>query len=637
MERAFGPTIKSAILVLLICGCSGGANPANPNSAISDFAAEPTGHQSWGTWDVAVDADSGVTIVPLRTAEFNANVVKFLQPPMAPINLLTMALVSGSDIPNGYLVLDITLRHPFNGLGQYRGFDVRGIILTKGGIEGLHDPTISYRTPDGARLLNADGYTRWWNQVEFTSYNTILGYTDGAKSTPGFLSTATLNPYKLFADGLASNAPLNSLNYDSRATFSTNPGVNTRRYRLQFKITDIPKFGFRYSIDASWSLPDPSFAPDYPVEAFDLSANCQEPYFIQAPVFEEMPYFVDDTTFGGDAVFLLTVGDWQASSPDQVLSQLSHIWIESPMLFDTPVDVLPNLEFVSSNHHTQATFRCTLTGLHPTSLTDQWLLITAESANPDTYAPQINGDPGAFAWPDQPLAAFALVDVPISDEGPQQPGDYWIVGLPDWCSLTEFCTDGADNLQLITNLVKWDLDGPFNDNSMVKWWEGHVIPTPPYSTYIIQQRVESLNYTFTRTSEPAFDPTGCRMIIIVLVHGGAPNYPPFTDQEVADMKDFVKNGGVLCVLIENPNYFDPISFDQLMDQLGAPLGFGGYAEPPSNTTVTTDITPHYLTSNMLSWQYWTCGEFTLESPDCISLIRTAYGEHVVVLAPIDVD
>jgi hypothetical protein len=587
-------------------------------------------------WDIACDTRTGeIKTVPLRTADFNSNVVRFLQPPASPISMLTVSLQPGSNLPAGYLVLNITLRHPFFSLPQFRGFDVRGIILTEGGSIGIHDSGISYRLPDGSLLLNPDGYTRWWNQTEFTSYGLIFGYTEGSKATPGFTATATLNPYKLFADGLAPDAPVNTLDPDSRATFSTSPGINTRRYRAQFDINGTPKIRFKYAVDASWSLPDPSYNPDFPIEAYDLSANCQEPYLLQAPIFEEKPYWVNVTTYGGDAVFLLTIGDWQAKSGPDVLSQLSHVWVESPTLLDSPLDIIPGMEFVSSTHPTQATFRCTIPHCHPTGPTGQQFLITAESANPTTYAPSIDGDPNAFVWPKAPLAAYALVDVPISDQGPVEPQEYWVVGLPDWCSLTEFCTDGADNLQLITNLVKWDLDGPYNDNSVVKWWEGHIQPTPPWGTYVIDQHVTSLGYTFARTSEPVFDPTNCRMIIVVLAMSLGSQYLPFSDAEIADMKHFVKDGGVLCFLIENPDYFNPVAM-AVIDQLGIPLGYGGYAQPPSTATITSDITPDYLTSNMQSWQYWTCGKWVLNSPDCVSLIRTPTGEHVVVKAPIEV-
>jgi len=639
MQVRYWSVISIILIAMLVFpGCSK-ENPVDtgnmdePYSQVQDMLE---GHSLWGLYEVICDSLGDTEVLPLRTAQFNANVVKFLQPPASPVHMMAVSIAPGSDIASGFWVLDITLRHPFFEYSQFRGFDVRGIILTEGGAMGIHDPTVSYREDSGTRVINADGYTRWWNMMEFTSYNTILGYTEGDMSTPGFTATATVNPYKLFADSLDELAPLAALDPDSRATFGTMPGINKRRYRIQFDIDGgTTPVRFKYAIDASWSLPDPSYEPDFPVEAYDLSANCQEPYMLQVPIFEKIPYYENYSVYGGDAEFLLTVGDWQSESDETVLDQLDHIWIESPTLIDSPIDVLPTAEFVSSNHTTRTTYRITVPDCHPTGLENQKFFITAESSDPSSYAPAIQGDPYNFDWPEAHLAAYAVVDVPISPDGPPDPDSYWVVGLPDWCALTEHCTSGVDNLQLVTNLVEWDLEGPNNENMTVKWWGGKLSPHAPYSTSIIQSHVQSLGYTFVRTYETTFDPTDCRMIIVNFVRSGGAQYLPFSEEEIHEMKLFVEDGGVLCFLIENTNYFSPITFNPLMDSLGVPMQYGGSAEPPSDTTLATDITDHYVTTGVANFQYWTCGEFELQSDDCISLVRSPSGEHIVVLAPMD--
>ncbi len=629
--------ILPALFALLSCSHGDPLNPDPLADNVSSDHQAQCRRQPWGLWEFRCDpVDGSVEAVPLRGAMFNANVVRFLQPPSSPANLITVAPGPGGDPSNGYWVLDITFRHPFIGASKFRGFDVRGIIMAEGDVASIHDPTATYHATDGTRLLNPDGYTRWWNQQEFTTYGTVLGYTEGVKAIPGFESTSTVNPYKLFTDALDEEAPVNSMNADLRASFATRPGVNTRRYKIQFDLDGSPPIRFKYAVDASWSLPDSAYAPEYPIEAFDLSANCQELYLLRDLYFEEIPYFEDESTYGGDAVFFLGIGDWQATSADNVLDQLSHLWIESPTLIDEPIDALPLLELISSNHFTQGVYRLAIEGCHPTGLADQYFFITAESAHPDSYMPQIEGDPYMFDWPDAPLAAHNIVQVPINPEAPPQPTDHWVVGLPDWCALTEHCTDGADNLQLVTNLVTWDLEGPYNDNLVVKWWEGHVTPSPPYSTYIIENHIATLGYMFRRTNEAIFDPTECRMIIVNFVTSPGGRTLPFTEDEVQGMKDFVAGGGILCFLIENPTYCDPTHFETLMDSLEVPLGYGGQAEPPSTTTLTTDITDHYLTTGVNSFQYWTCGEFILESEECVSLVRSWFGEHIVPVAPIDV-
>ncbi len=632
------------LALLLLIGCGQGdpvsVEPGTGESTASSSASSSPAceRMTWGIWDFICDPATGsLETIPLRSAGFNVNVVRFLQPPISPVNMLTVSIQSGTDIPNGLWVVDVNIRHPFFSMPIYRGFDVRGIVMAEGSVVGMHDSGVLYHAPDGTRLLNPDGYTRWWNQTEFTSYGKIFGYTEGSRAIPGFTSTATLNPYKLFADDLGEKDPVFALDPDRRATFGTVPGINSRRYVIQFDIDGgSPPVRFKYAVDASWALPDKLYEPIYPLEAYSPSANCREVYLLSTAEFEEIPYYVDPSTNGGSAVFGLTIGDWQATPTTTVLDELSHIWVESPTMLSAPIDVLPSAQIIGSDHPTQATVRITVPGCHPTGPDDQYFLITAESAHPDSYMPQIQGDPYAFDWPDAALAAYSIVDVPISDQAPQLESGL-VVGLPDWCSLTEFCTNGSDNLQFVTNLVNWDLDGFYNDEIRVKWWEGHVIPTPPYSTGIIQNHITSLGYTFERTSEPEFLPEGCRMIIVVQVKAPGGGYTPFTPVEADRMRDYVKNGGILCFLIENPTYFDPGELELLLDMLQVPLGYGGFAEPPSDTTLTTEITPHELTTNVENWQYWTCGEWILESDECISLVRSPTEEHIVVLAPIPLD
>jgi hypothetical protein len=88
----------------------------------------------------------------------------------------------------------------------------------------------------GCRVLNADGYTRWWNATEFTTAG-MYGYDDG-NAIPGFLKpTTTLNPYKYFADCLGAEDPvIPNVDMTNRGTFSTDndPPKLTRNYKIQF-------------------------------------------------------------------------------------------------------------------------------------------------------------------------------------------------------------------------------------------------------------------------------------------------------------------------------------------------------------------------------------------------------------------
>jgi len=90
---------------------------------------------------------------------------------------------------------DIGLRRPFLGLNQFTGFDVKGILISDGSLNGFTDSDVNIPGMGDTRLLNPDGYTLWWNPNEFPDIGTIFGYIDGVLGQPydiaGF--TATLN------------------------------------------------------------------------------------------------------------------------------------------------------------------------------------------------------------------------------------------------------------------------------------------------------------------------------------------------------------------------------------------------------------------------------------------------------------
>src|SRR3972149_9332421 len=133
---------------------------------------------------------------------------------------------------------------------------------------------------DESRLINADGYTRWWNYYEFAPRESVFGYTHGALASSGFPS-ATVNPYKYFADDLSALDGVEGLNISMRGSFSASKVENTRNYIFQFPMSGgQPQIEFYYAIDASWSEPDPSYAPEYPLDAFGDDANILAPYHL---------------------------------------------------------------------------------------------------------------------------------------------------------------------------------------------------------------------------------------------------------------------------------------------------------------------------------------------------------------------
>jgi len=629
--------IAACCLIVMFSGCSQNPSTTTPGTT-PEFrdGAGVAGEMCWGLWDVTIDGETGsIEMVPIRTAEFTANVVRFLQPPIAPIEFVTIQLNSPeSDIMNGLITMDITLRHPFPGKTIFRGFDVRGIIMAEGGRTGIHDSGVKFAAPGQMKMVNPDGYSRWWNQAEFTTYGTVFGYTEGHFAKAGFTATSTVNPYKLHTPSLKPTQPIYQLDPTTRATFPSVDGYAKRQYRLQFNKTQFPIYRFKYAVSASWSLPNPAYAPNYPAQAFDLLANCQEPYLVRVPEYVEIPYYVDEWVAGGDLEFLLTVGDWQATGGN-VLNEISHVWLESPTLFDAPVDVRNTMEFVESTTPTQATYRIRIEDMMPDGLENQQLLITVESASPNTFEPQIQGDTSKFKWPTAPLAAYLLCDVPVTNLTPE--GDYaYVYFLPDWCGTMRLqCTEnGGDNQILMKNLISQNIEGSYNDYTHVQIWEG--------KTNVMGQTIEafqatctSLGYSLSRTQNDYFDATGSRVVIIIgLNTSDLPPDPPYTEEEAHAMQEFIDNGGILCIMCEASQYFPDQAYDQLFGWLGMLMQYGGGATPEYDDGYTDNITWHWLTEDVDLYHYYTCGEWITQDPHVLTLISTEVDEKLVLVYPL---
>lgn len=624
----------AGVFAFILIACSETNTTAPTTKETNPSYAAPQ-HHCWGIWDVAINSETGeVEIIPDRSLEFNANVVRFLQPPAAPIQLITIKLNSGeSDLAKGYVVLDITLRHPFPGKTMYRGFDVKGIIMASAGATGIYDPGIKYYGPTNTRMINPDGFTRWWNQVEFTTYGTIFGYTEGNFAKPGYTSNTTLNPYKVHTPTLAPTQPFYQLDPSTRATFPAIDGAVIRTYNMQFDTTQSPIFKFKYAVDACWSLPNPAYAPSYPVEAFDLKANMQEPYLVRITKYEEIPYYVDQYVSGGNIIMHLTIGDWQATGGN-VLNEISHVWIESPTLLKNPVDVRNTMEFIESKTPTQATYRVKLEEVSPKGLENQMILITVESTNPNTYKPQIQGDTSMYKYPAAPLAAYCIAEVPITNLAPQ--GDYaYVYFIPDWCAtMRNQCYQDADNGRLLKNIMTQNIEGYYNDFTHVQVWEGKT-NTSGQDFTAFKNLCTSLGYSVERTNNDYFNPAGSRVIIAVLFSIGAlPPDPPFTYEEAQAMQSYIDNGGMLFFMCEATIYFNATGCDQLFQWLGMLMQYGGGATPEMSDGYTTNITWHFLTEGVKLYHYYTCGEWITQDPYVLTLIATEYDEKVVLMYPL---
>jgi len=317
--------VLAAVLIsaLIGLGCSSGSNPVMPaGSDLTSGASIQSGSNTqthlWGYYDLYFDfANSTVEAVPNRDVMFAANVVEFLngKPTNMGFNII------GTPVDPNFIDVDIdvTLTHPFPGLNQYDGYDVRGIFIGNGSgtmayngalkyavygstDQEMYDYNLTESDINSVLCGNPDGYTRWWNQAEFTSPG-VLGYTQGKLATPGWTNTATLNPFKYFADGIGIEDDAYAWLTANQATNGvfTAGASNTRNYYLRFPMPD-PNVKYGYAVVANWKGEAPE---DHP-------ANAPEPIAVSATVTTPDLYYVDAGNKGGDLILEVNVYDWDA-------------------------------------------------------------------------------------------------------------------------------------------------------------------------------------------------------------------------------------------------------------------------------------------------------------------------------------
>ena len=306
--------ISFLLIAILVCGCSGKAiGPITPDEPATS-RIEQSSHNIWGLWQGVINPhDQTLQFVQLRAGNFHLNALTFLEPPPL-VNLTLESLKFNGNIIDA----DIGLRHPFLGLTEFTGFDVCGIFITNGSIAGFNDPALRVAGKGDTRLLNPDGYSRWWNPAEFPHGNTMLNYKDGLLGTPDSSAdyNSTINAYKYFCDDLAPNDPMGKVTLGKRGLFSAGQ-KNIRHYKIDMGDALI----FNYAVDACWEFPQgskPWVAPD------DFGPNANRPEAWRVSITElENTLYNDGSNKGGDIKLLLDVYDW-------VNAGLNKVRVESP-------------------------------------------------------------------------------------------------------------------------------------------------------------------------------------------------------------------------------------------------------------------------------------------------------------------
>ncbi len=417
--RSLRGLLSLTILMVFFLSCAGNQShispPAQPDLSTQNISS-PAGRVCWGIWDVFIDPETAsAEIVPIRGASFMVNVVNFLQPPIAPTQLISIQIdPDESDTLNGLVVCDVTIQHPFPGT-KFAGFDVMGIVLDDWtSCSSPSEPDILVSLPPATLLQNPDGWTRWWNQPEFTTYGTLLGYSEGALANHNWTSTHTLNAFKYFCDDLDTNEPFDP-DPAARGFFSSEePGINSRRYVLQFPGT---VFHYKYAISASWAPPNPLAIAPYTPDDFLPEANMAEAYKIKIINAGSTAYYENGSSFGGNLNLYVEVRDWQLDGNlGSVTQEIDTVTIASPTLFPAPVVLNLALAELVPGNLTAVRIPVTIENVTPNGVDDQMLIVRVTSANVTTYEPQIPGISG-YEYPDGPLAAYGIFEAPIITQG----------------------------------------------------------------------------------------------------------------------------------------------------------------------------------------------------------------------------
>jgi len=191
------------------------------------------------------------------------------------------------------------------------------------------------------RLENADGFTRWWNPTEFTSPG-MFGYTEGVlTNTPAAELTATVNPYKVYADILGPEDSLTwiagePLDSDQGRAVFTAGASNTRRYRIQFPICPSLQVVYGYAIDCAWAAPDPKPPAETP-DDFPIEANQPEAFRVVVQPTVNTLYY-DTGASGGVLRLQINVHDWQGMYEGNIADQISGVRIYAPEMYSGGFD-----------------------------------------------------------------------------------------------------------------------------------------------------------------------------------------------------------------------------------------------------------------------------------------------------------
>ena len=339
-------TLPALLILLLVFGCSSRdwSRITDPGTIPNQFSVEQKQDRKaesqvyhWAYYNVSVDLESKtVEAVMNRNVMFAANVVTFLNDNPAFLSFK----INGTPIGENYadVDIDVSITHPFAGMDAYRGYDVRGVFIGDASSELDFDHNLDYAVngvdqfmmddPANSDGGGPDGYTRWFNKVEFGNPG-LFGYTRGNVASPGFNGDATLNPCKYYADGLNADADVwqwLQANPSSRGVFGAGK-KNSRNYYLRFPNAKGIQFG--YAVLANWK------------DEITHPANAPEAVACDLEITDDI-YYSGPANKGGDLILDIGIWNWDSELTGGVMEQYD-IYIESTVLSSvyecTPADL----------------------------------------------------------------------------------------------------------------------------------------------------------------------------------------------------------------------------------------------------------------------------------------------------------
>lgn len=476
--------IFSLGVILALCilaGCSASSTAVTPEIDPGNTdQAQTTGFNNripLGMYCAVIDTETlEWEILPLRTADITLNINGFMN---ADFMNFTISDFDLDDFATeGLLSCNLNLTHPLAGYPEYNIFDV-WLVFLHNGTSLLNYNNMTYsggpdQAENEAMVLNPDGYTRWYNELEFSPGQWLL-----VTYNPGLLSnlpepSAMVNPFKIFADGLYAQDDFYdwitlSSNANNRGIFRSGY-TNSRRFDFKFPIVgDNPLIEFQYLVLCSWEPGDPTLTGnplDYEPWDFPSNANVDEPFFILADADDSTMFSTPTGTSGGYFAAEIEIFDWQGGIVDGngVINEVERLLIEGDFVDGDiyPFEQIDLHDIASDGSENSSVVEVEINAVTPGQAGDHeyWIIIESAGENGESYNQGVSAP-----YPDGRRAAFYRGTVRVLPEDPGNPPEIYALfddtGFPPYKNPV-YPTDISvtysvefEDLDSITHTIYW--------------------------------------------------------------------------------------------------------------------------------------------------------------------------------------